>query len=197
MSDETPPNDDITPGSNLIKFPSGKTLDKKETGTNYIVGQSGQIPTGDLLDPVDVKQDLRERIKFVRDQPLVRAVLEGSGNVMDVLLLEVAEEVSHLKWERRKASKEGKNTAAYTIGRINGLRSLAETLIRKKEADVSSDLNLKSPKIQKLFEIWMQMFYEAIEKSGVNQEVMNVIFQQIKADLLTFEIRAESEINQG
>ena len=195
MSDSNPPNDGDS-GSNLIKFPSGKMLDKKETGTEYVVAESGQVPMGDVLDPVDVKQDLRERIKFVKSQPLVKSISEGSEGTMELLLLEVAEEISHLKWERRKASREGKNTSAYTIGRINGLRSLAETLIRKKEADTSDKLDLKSPRMQKLFKIWMQMFYTSMEKSGVSEEVINVVFQQIKADLLAFEQRMEIEVNE-
>jgi hypothetical protein len=114
---------------------------------------------------------------------------------MNVLLLEIAEEISHLKWERRKASKNGQNTAAYTIGRINGLRSLAETIIRKKESEISNNFDLKSPKMQKLFEIWMSMFYESMDKSGVSREIMDVVFQQIKADLLTIEQRMEVELN--
>ena len=194
MLDSNPP-DDNEGKSNLIKFPSGETLDKKETGTEYIVGESGQIPTGDVLDPVDVKQDLRERIKFVKSQQLVKSIAEGSENTMEVLLLEIAEEISHLKWERRKASKDGKNTAAYTIGRINGLRSLAETIIRKKESDTSDNFDLKSPKMRKLFEIWMSTFYESMEKSGVNREIIDVVFQQIKADMLTIEQRMEVELN--
>jgi hypothetical protein len=49
--------------------------------------------------------------------------------------------------------------------------------------------------MRKLFEIWMSMFYESMEKSGVNREIIDVVFQQIKADMLTIEQRMEVELN--
>jgi hypothetical protein len=189
MSDT--PDDDEKNG-NIIVFPGGKTLDPKEVGVEFIVGSSGQVPTAELLDPADIKKDLRDRVAYVKDQPLVKAMTEGSSKAMDVLLTEIAEEVSHLKWERRKATKEGKNTAQYTVARINGLKSLAETLIRRKEADIAETLDLKSPRLQKIFKIWMQFFYEAMEKSGVSPEVINVVFQQMKADMIGWERRMEA-----
>jgi len=179
---------------NIIVFPSGKTMDPKDMGADFVVGGSGQIPTGELLDPADVKRDLRDRVAFVKDQPLVRNLTDGaSAQAMDTLLVEIAEEISHLKWERRKAAKDGKNTAQYTVARVNGLRALAETLIRRKEASIAENLDLKSPRLQKIFKIWMQFFYEAMEKSDVSSEIINVVFQQMKADMIGWEKRMETE----
>ena len=181
-------NDGNGKNSHLIVFPGGKSLDPKDVGADFVVGGSGQIPTGELLDPADVKQDLRDRIAFVRGQPLIKAMADGSSALgMDTLLVEIAEEISHLKWERRKAAKDGKNTASFTVARINGLRSLAETLIRRKEAAIAENLDLKSPRLQKIFKVWMQFFYEAMEKSDVSAEVINVVFQQMKADMIGWE----------
>jgi len=194
-----PPTDDGNDGGNgknshLIVFPGGKTMDPKDVGAKFVVGGSGQIPTGELLDPEDVRRDLRERIAFVKSQPLVKSLADGSpAQAMDTLLLEIAEEVSHLKWERRKAAKDGKNTAQFTVARVSGLRSLAETLIRRKEAAIAENLDLKSPRLQKIFKVWMQFFYEAMEKSDVPSEVINVVFQQMKADMIGWESRMENE----
>jgi hypothetical protein len=159
MDSTNPPSGDDDGGngknSHLIVFPGGKTLDPKDVGADF-VGGSGQIPMGELLDPDDVKRDLRERMAYVKDQPLVKAMGEGSAQAMDVLLVEIAEEISHLKWERRKAAKDGKNTAQFTVARINGLRSLAEALIRRKEAAIAEHLDLKSPRLQKIFSFSMK-----------------------------------------
>jgi len=195
MSDTTDPpgGNGEDKNNNLIVFPGGKTMDPADVGAGFVVGGSGQVPTGELLDPADVKRDLRERVAYVKDQPLVKAMAEGSAQAMDVLLVEIAEEISHLKWERRKAAKDGKNTAQYTVARINGLRSLAEAIIRRKEAARAESLDLKSPRLQKVFKLWMQFFYEAMEKSGISQQDINVVFQMMKADMEGWEQRMESE----
>lgn len=188
--DDTKKPSDKDKNSHLIVFPGGKSMDPKEIGADFVVGGSGQIPTGELLDPDDVKRDLRERIAYVKSQPLVKALADGaSAQAMDTLLLEIGEEIAHLKWERRKAAKEGRNTAPHTVARISGLRSLAETLIRRKEAAIAENLDLKSPRLQKIFKVWMQFFYEAMEKSDVSPEVINVVFQQMKADMIGWESR--------
>ena len=199
MDSTKPPSDDDTgnggdKNKNLIVFPGGKSMDPKDLGADFVVGGSGQIPTGELLDPADVKRDLRDRISFVKNQPLVKSLADGdSATAMDTLLLEIGEEISHLKWERRKAAKDGKNTAQFTVARINGLRSLAEALIRRKEAAMAENLDLRSPRLQKIFKVWMQFFYEAMEKSDVSPEVINVVFQQMKADMIGWEKRMEAE----
>ena len=198
MDSTKPPSDDDTgdgdKNKNLIVFPGGKSMDPKDLGADFVVGGSGQIPTGELLDPADVKRDLRDRVAFVKNQPLVKSLAEGdSATAMDTLLLEIGEEISHLKWERRKAAKDGKNTAQFTVARINGLRSLAEALIRRKEAAMAENLDLRSPRLQKIFKVWMQFFYEAMEKSDVSPEVINVVFQQMKADMIGWEKRMEAE----
>lgn len=199
MDDETNPPSGGSDGgngknNNLIIFPNGKSLDPKDVGADFVVGGSGQIPTADLLDPADVKRDLKERIAYVKEQPLVKALAEGdSAGAMDTLLLEIGEEISHLKYERRKVAKDGRSTAQLTMARITGLRSLAEALIRRKEAAMAEQLDLKSPRLQKIFKIWMQFFYEAMEKSEVPAEVINVVFQQMKADMTGWEKRMEGE----
>jgi hypothetical protein len=199
MDDTKPPSDDEGPNNkngngHLIVFPGGKTMDPKDVGAEFVVGGSGQVPTGELLDPADVKASLRDRVSYVKSQPLVRALAEGAPSVaMDMLLLEIAEEISHLKWERREAAKNGRSTAQHTVARVNGLRALAETLIRRKEAAIAENLDLKSPRLQKIFKVWMQFFYEAMEKSDVPPEVINVVFQQMKADMIGWEGRMEAE----
>lgn len=191
----TPTDDNDGKKDNLIVFPSGKTLDPKEIGADFVVGGSGSIPTGELVDPDETKRDLKERIAYVKNQDLVK-VFENGGDTaaaIDVVLREISEEVSHLKYERRKASKDGKNTAAYTVSRIAGLRSLAEMLIRRKEASISERLDLRSPRFQKVFKVWMQFFCESMEKSGVSEEIINVVFNQMKADMIGWEKRMEAE----
>lgn len=194
MDDTQDPDD-----KKIIVFPGGKTvdpddMDPDDMGTPFVVGASGQIPTGELLDPATVKQELKERKIYVKDQPLVKALTDGDpSKAMDTLLLEIGEEISHLKWERRKAAKDGKSTAPLTIARINGLRTLGEALIRRKEAAIAETLDLKSPRLQKIFKLWMQFFYEAMEKSDVPSEVINVVFQQMKADMVGWERRMENE----
>ena len=196
MSDDPTDGDGKDPSDKgkLIVFPGGREVDPNDVGADYIIGQTGEVPTPDIIDPVAVDEEVRKRVEYVNGQELMRAVKKGANTAetVDILLIEIAEEISHLKWERRKAAREGKNTSNYTIQRINGLRSLVEVLLKRKEAALAERLDLKSPRFQAVFKVWMEFFYSSMEKAGVDQATMDTVFEQMKADMIDWEIKMEA-----
>jgi len=187
-------NDEEKDDSKLIPFPGGRKIDPSKIGADFVISPSNTISTPEIVDPVEASKELQARISYVKHQELVRVMERGAptAETIDVLLKEIAEEISHLKWERRKAAKGGKSTASYTTARISALRSLSEILIRRKEASVNETLDIKSPRFQKIFTIWMNFFYESMQKAGVSEEVINVVFQQMKADMLDWETKIKA-----
>lgn len=195
MSDDPIDEDGKPPDKGkLIVFPGGKKIDPEDVGAGYIVGQAGDVPTPDIVDPVAVDEEVRKRIEYVNKQELVQIVKKGANtaSTIDILLLEIAEEISHLKFERRKVAREGKNTSNYTVQRINGLRSLAEVLLKRKEAALAERLDLKSPRFQAVFKIWMEFFYSSMDKAGVDQATMDTVFEQMRADMIDWEVKMEA-----
>ncbi len=183
------PKDKRPASGKLIVLPGGKDLDPKEIGADYVLGPTGHIPTPDIVDPVAGDRELRERTKYVKGQELVSLASRNAptSEMVDSVLLEIAEELSHLKFERRKASRDGKNTAQYTVNRIAGLKALTELLLKRKEAALAERLDLKSPRFQAIFKVWMDFFYEAMSKAGVESNVIDLVFQQMKADMMDWE----------
>lgn len=174
---------------NLVVFPGGKKVDPDEVGAEYVIRQTGDVPTPEVVDPGEVAEEVRARKRYVEGQELVQAAKGDSttGQVVDLLVLEIAEELGHLKWERREAAKNGKNTANYSIGRMNSLKNLAELLLKRREADRDEELDLKSPRFQAVFKIWMEFFSDSMEKAGVEPKVIDLVFQQMKANMVDWE----------
>jgi hypothetical protein len=195
MSDEPKDPKDKSKGK-LLTFPDGKTVNTEDVGAGYIVGPAGVIPTPELQDPSDIAAEARDREEFIKKQEIVRVVDQhgSTSDMVDVLLKEIAEETSHLKFERDKAIHFGKNTANLNIARINSLRSMTEMLLKRKEADLAERLDLKSPRIQKLFQIWLKCIYEAMEKSGIDDKDIDVVFQQMKANMVDMERQMSSAV---
>lgn len=170
----------------LITFPNGKAIDKEELGTEYVVGQGGQINTPDIID---ISEEEKKREAFIRDQPLTRVLLDGSEtrDVITVVLREIAEELVHLKWERKKAASEGKNTANYNTARAAGLQQLATTLIKKQENTRAEQLDLKSPRFQAILRQWLEFVYESMQKAGFGNQEIDAVFTTMKADMVDWE----------
>lgn len=179
----------------LIPLPGGKgSVNPTDIGADYVISPSKHVSTGEVVDPVEVQRDLANRVQYVKNQDLVRAVSDGTStsNIIDAVLKEIAEELSHLKYERRKAAKGGKSTSSHTTARISGLRTMSEVLLKKKETLSSESFDIKSPKFQQVFNIWMEFFYDMMVKSGISKEEINIVFQQVKADMLELEKKIRS-----
>lgn len=187
MSDDTDGED--KKDNNLIVFPGGKHVKPSDVGADYIVGQSNDVPVSDIIDPHESKEYIRKRINYVKNQDLVKAAKDGLGAtvMIDLLIQEITEELSHLKFERRQAVKEGKNVAQHTMGRMKALKDLADLLIKQKESDRSDELDLKSPRFQAVFRVWMDFFNDAMEQSGIPSEKMDLVFQNMKANMIDWE----------
>jgi hypothetical protein len=188
MSDTDDKDKDSGSGK-ILSFPGGEKVDTSEVGTDYVVGQGGDLPTTELVDPKSIEREIRKREHFVSSQKLVRVIAEKAPvpDVVDAVLNEIAEELSHLKYERRKATEEGKNTANYTISRIASLRQLADVLQKRQENSRAERLDLKSPKFKQILHLWMEFMYDSMSKAELPESTIDVVFKQMEADMSDWE----------
>jgi hypothetical protein len=194
MDEDRPGEDDKSKDGKVLTFPGGEKVDAEGVGADYIVGQTGNVPTPEIVDQEELDKDVRRRIKFVSSQEIVTKLKDGvsTAEAIDILLVEIAEELSHIKYERRKVAKDGKSTLNYTISRVNSLKNLAELLLKRKEAALAERLDLKSPRLQKIFQIWMEFFYDSMTKCGIEERIVDLVFQQMKADMKDWEKKMDT-----
>lgn len=183
------------PGT-VLSFPGGQQLDVSEIGADFVVGQSGAVPVGEIVDQGAVERELRERDRFVADQPLVRVIEQNQPvpDILDEVIKEVAEELSHLKFERRKAAKEGKNTANYTISRIASLRQLADVLQKRQENARHERLDLQSPHFKEILRLWLEFLYEAMTQAGLNEGTVDSVLKIMDSNMVDWEKRVADTV---
>jgi hypothetical protein len=187
--DDTKDTKDDAKKGRLLVFPGGKSTSTGELGADYVVGQGGNVGMAELVDPQAIQKDLREREQAVSSNALVRAVngRASPADLIDEVLKEIAEELAHLKHERAKAAKEGKNTANYNMSRIAALRQIADVLMKRQENTRAEQLDLKSPRFQAVLRSWMEFVYESAEKAKIPPALIELMFGQMKADMVDWE----------
>lgn len=199
MSDEpTDKGDDKSPGT-VLSFPDGQQLNANDVGAFSVVGQGGLVPIAEIVDTGSLEKDLRERDQFVRDQPLARAIDSGAAisDIIDEVMKEIAEELSHLKYERRKAAKEGKNTANYTISRIASLRQLADVLQKRQENARQEKFDLQSPHFKRILHLWLEFLYESMIQAGLNEGTIDSVLKVMDSNMTDWEKRVAEEAVGG
>src|SRR3989304_5279668 len=121
-------------GAKILALPDGTSVSTEEINTPYVVAQSGQNQIQEIIDVIDSNNLLKERKEYIKRQALVRAFENNVhvSDLLDIVLKEISEDLAHLKWDRRQAIKEGRNPVSYTIARIASLKTLADTIIKKR-----------------------------------------------------------------
>lgn len=173
----------------LLTFPGGDSIHSDDIGAGYIVSQGGQIPTPEIIDPKLTAKEYREREGFVQSDTLVQTANNGGDarDMMTGVIQEISVELANLKWERQKAAKEGRNTANYTSSRIASLRQLADVLLKRQENMRMEQLDLKSERFQNVLKLWMEFVYTSMQKAGLADHEIDLVFNTMKADMVDWE----------
>jgi hypothetical protein len=190
MGDEKDTDSPVIEGK-LIQFPSKNDIDMAEIGVNYASPVSAKdneyIPT--LSDLKKMEKEFKEREEFVRTQALVQSsdLKINPVDLSDLLIREIVEELSHLKWERQKLAKAGKYATNQSVSRIAALKQLSEILSKRIENARNERLDLRSPRFQQVLNLWMNFLYESMKKVNLNDQEIDLVFAQMKADMLDWE----------
>ena len=164
-------------------------ISPSEINAPYVIDNTGFSPTAEIIDLHSIDVQERKREDFIQNQPLVKA-LEGkssTADVIDILLIEIAHELAALKWEKKQAASEGKNVMNHIFSCILSLQKLSDVLFKRKEMTIAERIDLKSPRFQKILNLWLNFVYESMKKSSIPDEQIDVVFQQMKADMLDWE----------
>ena len=192
MDDDDKNKKDEPKKGKLLVLPGGKKFNTNDIGmSGSIVGTSGSIPTPEVVDPDDVARSLRERENYVKSQELVQAANKRSsvGEMLELAVIEITEELAHLKFERRKASQEGKPTAQHTIARIASLRNLAEVILKRQEHSRAERMDFRSPEFKKVIHDWLEFIHESMVKARIGENDIDLVFKQIEVDMSDWEKR--------
>ena len=195
--DDTEDRDKKKSKNKLLVLPGGKKVNTSDIGmSGSIVGPSGNVPTTDIIDPSDTERELREREAYVKRQELVQAATKrgATGEMIELAIQEITEELAHLKFERRKATQEGKPTVQHTIARISMLRNLADVLLKRQENNRQERMDFRSPEFKKVIHEWFEFVHDSMRKAGIGENHIDLAFRQLEADMAGWEKRITENV---
>lgn len=190
-------DDDIKDKGTIIPFPKSDKDVSSQIGADYVLGPTKDNASApEIISQESIDKELRDRENFVSNQSLVQSIKrkESNLNLIDAVIGEIAEELAHLKYERVKAAKEGKNTSGYTINRISSLRQLSEVLTKRIDSARSEQIDLKSPRFKTILKLWMEFVYMSMQKAELPEHEIDLVFKQMEADMVNLEKRILDEV---
>ena len=152
------------------------TLEKKKKEKRG-AGRPAKIPV--LPKDEEVAQLMKDKQKHLEKYDLANQISTDANslNILDIVMLELAKESASLDFERGEAERLGKDTTNISGKKINTIKSITDTFIRKRELIVNQSFDFKSKSFQKLFEFWWMKIRKSCEKSGMGEEQIQRLFQ--------------------
>lgn len=177
--------------SSMINIPGKKVWDQTLGESDYIIasvsGDDTEVP--EVIDQRSIELDESRRQSFHESALLTNLIETRSSpaDIIDGIISEIAEELSHIKYERQKCIKEGRSTSSMSIKRIESLRTLADILIKKSDNFKTSNIDFRNPKFKAIVRLWMEFVYDAMQKVGLDEATIDMVFKQLESDMVDWE----------
>ena len=130
--------------------------------------------------------------------PVVAAVVQGKQKALDSdailsavrtnpngpavlqeIVLALGEEAASLGFERQEAEREGKETSSISVRRVNTLRALADTWLKKLDQTGSKSVDPKSPSFQAAIQFVVETFRDVLTLVGERPEMIETVFSRL------------------
>lgn len=112
-----------------------------------------------------------------KDKVFEQTIVDSeSSEVLNVVLQGLAEESANLKFEREEAERKGENTSQLSIRRVNALKAVGDTWLKKKEIISNQMVDIESKSFKVLFGFIAETFRKACDNAKVRPEMSESIF---------------------
>jgi hypothetical protein len=167
---------------------------------NKVPGRKKATPLPKAPEPTTPMnaQVQANKIAFLDHDPLLLQIEQGveSEDILLLVMRGFAQEAASLEFERLMAESQGKETSQLSIRRINALKALGETWIKRKEQLSGRQIDLESPAFRKLFEFMTECFRESMHNGGVSRDQAETVFVALSERMIeeTWEEEARKKM---
>lgn len=147
------------------------------------------------LDPITPKVDqvIKKKKRSIEHDLILKQARDNpdSPDVLHGVLLGLGEEAASIKFEREQAERAGRETSSLSGRRIRALQAVGETWLKRRDQIVSKGVDLDSPAFQTVMSFLLETVREAMQSSGVQNEVLETVFSKL-SEMLNDEWEAEA-----
>lgn len=149
-------------------------------GTPIVMkGKPGRKAAVPLAPATEVVAEIIKRKKGAIDHdPLLKTAKTApeSPDVLQHIILGLGEEAASLAFERDEAARQGKDSSGHSTKRVQALRAMGETWLKRMDQVVARTVDLDSPGFKVLFKFIMDTIREAMNSANMRPEQVETVF---------------------
>jgi hypothetical protein len=145
-----------------------------------------------------VAQLSKQKSSHLKNDRLLNKVSQDieADEILQLVLVEYAKEAASLGFERYEAERQGKETSAISVRRVNALKAIGELFLKRKEQLADRSIDMSSPAFERLFKFIMETFQEAMNSAGLSGDEVQVVITKLSERMSddTWENEARSKM---
>ena len=156
--------------------------------------RGARLTKGEPVNAAVAEQVDRKR-EALRQDPILKALLQDpdSPDVLNCIIRGIVEESASLAFERQEAELDGKkDTSGLSGRRIQALRAVGETWLKRMDQIAGKSLDLEGPAFKKVFGLLIETLREAMTSLSYRDEEIDTIMAKFSG-LITDEWKAEAK----
>lgn len=132
-----------------------------------------------------IAADVALRQQFFKEDPLLCTVEKNveSEDVLQMVVQGFAREAASLEFERQQAEIQGRETSQISVRRINALKAVADTWLKRKDQVANKSIDLNSMAFRNLFKFIISTFRESMLQEGLTSDQIQVIMTALSSRL--------------
>jgi hypothetical protein len=136
---------------------------------------------------------LEKKQDALRDDGILNQAKDDpdSPDVLYGVMLGLSEEAASIRFERTEAERTGKETSQLSGRRINALKAVGDTWLKRREQIITRGIDLDSPAFRTVTEFLLETVREAMHATGVRTEMVETVFSKL-SHMLDDEWEAEA-----
>jgi hypothetical protein len=129
----------------------------------------------------EIKEIIEARFTHIAENPLVETMEQNpeGDEVIDNILLGLAQEAAALEFERKEAERNGQDPSQISGRRARILKQAADVYHERKKLAASGHIDLEGPKFKAVFGLILDTFRQGMSDSGLRDEHIETIFTKV------------------
>ena len=132
-----------------------------------------------------VADQVLQKTRDLSADPIVKVAKADpeSSDLLHHVVVALSEEAASLGVERRNAEMEGKETSQLSIRRVNALKAVAETWLKRKDQTGLKEIDMSSPQFKAVFSFALETFRSAMADTNLRPEMVEMVFAKLTGKL--------------
>lgn len=125
-----------------------------------------------------IAEILKRKEEAIQADPILSVVKQNpeSTDVLGQIMTALSTEAASIEFDRKESERKGQESGSLSQRRIQALKAIGDTWLKRKEQIAESDIDFNSPSFKTLFEFIMENFKDALNASEIRGELIETIF---------------------